>query len=110
VGFVIGHGASVGAPGGHGNPEPARQFGEVNPASSGSPAHMVALYALWYNFVRVHKTLRMSPEMAAAIETWLWSMEDDARHARRRLQPSAPPTSRARQNHSRRSSLSRTPI
>lgn len=27
-------------------------------------AHMVALYALWYNFVRIHKTLRMSPAMA----------------------------------------------
>jgi hypothetical protein len=26
---------------------------------------MVALYALWYNFVRIHKTLRMSPAMAA---------------------------------------------
>jgi IS1 family transposase len=39
-------------------------------------AHMVALYALWYNFVRVHKTLRMSPAMASGIETRLWSMED----------------------------------
>ena len=39
-------------------------------------AHMVALYALWYNFVRIHKTLRMSPAMAAGIETRLWSMED----------------------------------
>ena len=36
---------------------------------------MVALYALWYNFVRIHKTLRM-PAMAAGIETRLWSMED----------------------------------
>jgi hypothetical protein len=39
-------------------------------------AHMVALYALWYNFVRMHKTLRMSPAMAAGIEPRLWSMED----------------------------------
>jgi IS1 family transposase len=39
-------------------------------------AHMVALYALWYNFVRVHKTLRMTPAMAAGVETRLWSMED----------------------------------
>jgi hypothetical protein len=50
---------------------------------------MVALYALWYNFVRIHKTLRTSPAMAAGIEKRLWSMEDvvalideqDARHA-----------------------------
>ena len=38
--------------------------------------YMVALYALWYNFVRIHKTLRTSPAMAAGIETRLWSMED----------------------------------
>jgi len=41
--------------------------------------HMVALYALWYNFVRVHKTLRMSPAMAAGIERRLWSMDDVVR-------------------------------
>ena len=50
-------------------------------------AHMVALYALWYNFVRIHKTLRTSPAMAAGIEKRLWSMEDvvtliDARSAK----------------------------
>jgi IS1 family transposase len=42
-------------------------------------AHMVALYALWYNFVRTHKTLRTSPAMAAGVETRLWSMEDVVR-------------------------------
>jgi IS1 family transposase len=41
--------------------------------------NMVALYALWYNFVRIHKTLRTSPAMAAGIETRLWSMEDVVR-------------------------------
>ncbi len=39
-------------------------------------AHMVALYALWYNFVRIHKTLRVTPAMAAGVEKRLWSMED----------------------------------
>ena len=47
-------------------------------------AHMVALFALWYNFVRVHKTLRMSPAMAAGVETRLWSMEDVVRLVERR--------------------------
>jgi hypothetical protein len=37
---------------------------------------MVALYALWYNFARIHKTLRTNPAMAAGIETRLWLMED----------------------------------
>jgi hypothetical protein len=46
-------------------------------------AHMVALYALWYNFVRIHKTLRTSPAMAG-IETRLWSMEDVVRLVERR--------------------------
>src|SRR5438045_5612665 len=49
--------------------------------------YMVALYALWYNFVRIHKTLRFTPAMAAGIEKRLWSMEDvvaliDARSAK----------------------------
>jgi IS1 family transposase len=39
-------------------------------------AHMVALYALWYNFVRIHKTLKVTPAMAAGIKTRLRSMED----------------------------------
>jgi IS1 family transposase len=38
--------------------------------------HMVALYAIWYNFVRIHKTLRTSSAMAAGIDKRLWSMED----------------------------------
>ena len=39
---------------------------------------MVALYTVWYNFVRVHKTLRMSLAMAAGVSDRLWSMEDVA--------------------------------
>lgn len=38
--------------------------------------HMVALYTVWYNFIRVHKTLRMSPAMAAGVTDKLWSMDD----------------------------------
>jgi transposase len=53
-------------------------------------AHMVALYALWYNFVRIHKTLRMSPAMAAGIETRLWSMEDIAAMLDEHAQRNAP--------------------
>jgi hypothetical protein len=39
-------------------------------------AHMVALYTVWYNFVRQHKTHRLSPAMAAGITDRLWSLED----------------------------------
>jgi IS1 family transposase len=37
-------------------------------------AHMVALYTVWNNFVRQHKTLRVSPAMAADLTDRLWSM------------------------------------
>ena len=52
-----------------------------------SHADMVALYTVWYNFVRQHKTLRCSPAMAAGLSATLWSMEDvvkliDARAAK----------------------------
>ena len=41
-----------------------------------SHLHMVALYTVWYNFCRMHKTLRCSPAMAAGINKTLWSMTD----------------------------------
>ena len=37
--------------------------------------HALALFFLHYNFVRVHKTLRMSPAMAAGIASELWTVE-----------------------------------
>jgi IS1 family transposase len=43
-----------------------------------SHVHMVALYTVWYNFARQHKTLRVSPAMAAGVADRLWSMEDIA--------------------------------
>ena len=38
--------------------------------------HQLALYFVFYNFVRIHRTLRTSPAMAAGISDRLWSMED----------------------------------
>jgi IS1 family transposase len=39
--------------------------------------HMVALYTVWYNFVKQHKTLKgLSPAMAADLDDHLWSMTD----------------------------------
>jgi hypothetical protein len=34
-------------------------------------AHSVALFAMYDNFVRVHKTLRTMPAMAAKVTEWL---------------------------------------
>ncbi len=38
--------------------------------------HALALYFMFYNFVRIHKTLRMTPAMKAGITDHLWGMED----------------------------------
>jgi hypothetical protein len=38
--------------------------------------HMVALYALWYNFIRIHKTLRVTPAMAAGVTDRLFAYEE----------------------------------
>jgi IS1 family transposase len=38
--------------------------------------HAMALHFLYYNFVRVHQTLKMSPAMAAGVTKRLWEMTD----------------------------------
>jgi IS1 family transposase len=38
--------------------------------------HALALYFVYYNFIRLHKTLRVTPAMAAGITDKLWSWED----------------------------------
>src|SRR5258708_19730598 len=39
-------------------------------------AHSVALFAMYYNFVRIHKTLRTTPAMAAGVSKRLWEVSD----------------------------------
>jgi hypothetical protein len=39
-------------------------------------AAAVALHFAYYNFVRIHQTLRMSPAMAAGVTDRLWEMSD----------------------------------
>ncbi len=36
----------------------------------------VALHFMYYNFCRIHKTLRVTPAMAAGISDHLWDLED----------------------------------
>lgn len=38
--------------------------------------HSVALYAMNYNFCRIHQTLRVTPAMEAGIADHVWSMEE----------------------------------
>lgn len=39
-------------------------------------AHMMAIYFMHYNFVRIHQTLRVTPAMAAKVTGKLWEMSD----------------------------------
>ncbi len=39
-------------------------------------AHAIALHFMYYNFVRIHKTLRVTPAMELGLTKKLWSIED----------------------------------
>ena len=55
--------------------------------------HMVALYTVWYNFIRIHKTLRVTPAMEAGLSETVWYMEDLVRIMDERApQPGRPKT------------------
>jgi hypothetical protein len=36
----------------------------------------VALHVMYYNFVRIHQTLKVTPAMAAGVTDRLWEMKD----------------------------------
>jgi hypothetical protein len=36
----------------------------------------IALHAMYYNFVRIHQTLKITPAMAAGVTSRLWEMSD----------------------------------
>jgi len=38
--------------------------------------HMVALCAVWYNFIRIHKTLRVTPAMEAGVTDRRFTYEE----------------------------------
>lgn len=38
--------------------------------------HALAIYFVWYNFVKIHKTLRVTPAMAAGLTDRLWDVAD----------------------------------
>jgi IS1 family transposase len=52
--------------------------------------HALALYFAFYNFVRIHKTLKVTPAMQAGIVKTLWTMEDIAERIEARRPASGP--------------------
>jgi len=39
-------------------------------------AHAVAIHFMWYNFARIHQTLRITPAMAANVSDHVWEAEE----------------------------------
>jgi hypothetical protein len=48
----------------------------VSANGSKNHAHMMAIYFMHYNFVRIRQTLRVTPAMAAGVTGKLWEMAD----------------------------------
>jgi hypothetical protein len=50
----------------------------TNPFSKKVQKHeaMVAIYAVHYNFARIHKTQRITPSMAAGLSNHVWSLAE----------------------------------
>ena len=44
-------------------------------------AYAVALHYMFYNFAKIHKTLRVTPAMQAGISDRVWTLEEIARLA-----------------------------
>jgi hypothetical protein len=42
-------------------------------------AHMMAIYFMHYNFVRIHQTLKITPAMATGVTDRLWEVDDIVR-------------------------------
>jgi hypothetical protein len=56
-----------------------RRFTRLTAAHSkkfANHCHMVSLYTVFYNFVRINSSVKMSPAMASGVESRLWEMDD----------------------------------
>ena len=47
---------------------------EVARLTTAQPSALAALHVAWYNFCRVHETLRMTPAMAIGVTDHIWSV------------------------------------
>ena len=39
-------------------------------------AHAIAIHFMYYNFARIHKSLRVTPAMEASVSNHVWSLEE----------------------------------
>jgi hypothetical protein len=52
------------------------EFACQSAPGGGIHGHAVALYFAYYNFCRVHQTLRVTPAMEAGLANHVWSIEE----------------------------------
>ena len=38
--------------------------------------HSIAIYTMYYNFVRIHSSLRVTPAMEAGVSSHVWDLEE----------------------------------
>lgn len=43
---------------------------------AGTPLHAVALHAMFYNFCRIHQTLRVTPAIEAGLTDHVWDISE----------------------------------
>ena len=43
-----------------------------------NPMHAISLHYMYYNFGRIHRSLRVSPAMEAGVTDHLWTLEEIA--------------------------------
>ena len=58
--------------------EELRKLASAHTELAGTANHiaMVAIHAVYYNFARIHKTLRITPAMAAGLSDHDWSLDE----------------------------------
>jgi hypothetical protein len=54
----------------------ATERGHKGPKKFENHAHMVGIYAVWYNWIRIHKTLRVTPAIAAGLSKTVMDWSD----------------------------------
>ena len=48
----------------------------IGPEKFENHCHMVAIYHAYYNFCRVHHTLRVTPAMESGLTDHIWSLKE----------------------------------
>ena len=56
--------------------QPARQNGALPEATRARITSMIALYYAFYNFCRVHQTLKTTPAVAAGVADHVWTLTE----------------------------------